>query len=183
MESCELKTATEANQHRSVFAKSSISSCLIQTTLLFITHTCCTRDTESTPAHNKHSWGNIIPMPIYINSWLVSMQIKLIPYSIGNLTGKVWNEATASRPDGRRGAIITAGCGAMTSSATTAPTTAGLTLLAIDVFLNRFRCLLHWHCSAHHEAHLLFVPHGQTAKRRRTSRASSEHVSPSLMTQ
>lgn len=113
MESCELKTATEANQHRSVFAKSSISSCLIQTTLLFITHTCCTRDTESTPAHNKHSWGNIIPLSIYIKSWLVSMQIKLIPYSIGNLTGTVWNEATASRPDGRRGAIIIAGCGTM----------------------------------------------------------------------
>ena len=37
IESCELKTASEANQHHSLFAKSSISSCLIHRTLVFIT--------------------------------------------------------------------------------------------------------------------------------------------------
>lgn len=96
MESCELKMATKANQHHSLFAKSSISSCLIQKTLQFITHTCCTHNTEPTAAHNKHSCGNTIPLSIYITSLLASMQIKLIPHRIGDLTG------TASRPDGIR---------------------------------------------------------------------------------
>lgn len=161
MESCELKTATKANQHHSLFAKSSISSCLIQKTLVFITHTCCTRDTEPTAARNKHSCGNTIPLSIYITSLLVSMQIKLIPHRIGDLAGTVWSEATAWRPDVRRGVIIITGCRVMTSSA-------AWPLLTIHVFLNPWRWFLHWHCSAHHEAHLLFIPHGQTVKRRRT---------------
>lgn len=141
MESCELKTATKANQHHSLFAKSSKSSCLIQTTLVFITHTCCTRDTEPTAAHNKHSCCNTIPLSIYITTLLVSMQIKLIPHRIGDLTGTVWNEATVSRPDGRRGAIIRTGCGAMTSSATAAPSTAGLTITCHSCFLESFPLL------------------------------------------
>lgn len=89
MESFELKTATKANQHHSLFAKSSISSCLIQKTLVFITHTCCTRDTEPTAVRNKHSCGNTIPLSIYITSSLVSMQIKLNPHCVGDLTGTV----------------------------------------------------------------------------------------------
>ena len=46
------KRAKNSNQHHSRFAKSSISSCLIQRTLVFITSSCCTRDTEPTAAHN-----------------------------------------------------------------------------------------------------------------------------------
>lgn len=90
------------------------------------------------------------------------MQIKLIPDS----TGTVWNEATASRPDGRRGAIM-AGCGVMAL-----PTT--------DAFLNRPRCLLHWQCSAHHEAQLLFFPHGQTTKTEDFLQDTVTHAEPCM---
>lgn len=126
METCELKMATKAKQHHSLFAKSSMHSCLIQKTLVFITHTWCTRDTEPTAAHNKHGCGYTIPLSIYITSSLVSMQIKLIPHRIGDLTGTVWNEAPASRLDGRWGVIIITGCRVMTSSATVTPVTACL---------------------------------------------------------
>lgn len=62
------------------FAKSSISSCFIQKTRVFITLTCCTLDTEPTAARNKHSCVNTIPLSIYITSSSVSMQIKLMPH-------------------------------------------------------------------------------------------------------
>lgn len=98
----------------------------------------CTHDTEPTVAHNKHSCGNTIPLSIYITSSLVSMQIKLIPHRIGDLSGTVWNEATASRPDGRRVVIIITGCRVMTSSAAATQMTAGLTITCHSCLLESF---------------------------------------------
>lgn len=161
MEACELKTATKAKQHHSLFDKSSISSCLIQKTLVFIIHTCCTRGAEPTVARNKRSCGNTIPLSIYITSLLVSMLIKLIPYHIRDLSGTVGNEATASRTDGRQGVIIITSWRVMSSSAIMElQWQQAWPLLATHVFLNCLRYFLHWLCSAHLEAHLLFIPHG-----------------------
>lgn len=174
--------ATKANIHHSLFAKSSISSCLIQKTLQFITYTCCTHDPEPTAARNKHSCSNTIPLSIYITSLLVSMQIKLIPRRIGDLTGSVWNEATASRPDGRWGVIIITSWRVMTSSATVATMTAGLTITCHSCLLELLQLCLHWHCPTHHEAHLLFHM-GRQKRGGGHLMLPLEHVSVSLMTQ
>lgn len=48
------------------------------------------------------------------------MQIKLIPHPSGDVTDTVWDEVTVSRPGGKRGVIIIAGCGVMTSAPKTA---------------------------------------------------------------
>lgn len=94
MESCELKTATKAKQHHLLFAKSSISTCFIQKTLVFLIHTCCTDATEPTVAHDKHGCDNTIPVSICITSLLVSMQIKITPHAIRDTAGSLIADET-----------------------------------------------------------------------------------------
>lgn len=103
----------------SSLCRPSISSCLIQKTLVFITHTCSARDTEPTVGLNKHTAVTLFHCQFAFHP--VSKHANQINPS--SQRGRHWHRLRLSynlRPGGKRGAIIVAGCGVMTSAPKTA---------------------------------------------------------------